>query len=339
MGSLIMALGFLSLGFLGSPLHYYVSYAFVGIGAAAIGPVSSTTVVSDWFLEKRGLAIGVTSTGIGFGGFVVAALVGALIIPSLGWRSAYFSIALMTASIIPLTLLIIKRRPIGKGFRDAGPLKNPERERNAGLIHSSKDISFRGALLSAPFWIIATAFMVSHFACVGVIQSQVPHLQDIGFPVAMAAAALGLLGMFSAVSKLFFGWLCDLIKPKYAFSVSVIFMACSSFILMRVGSQSNIFYVWSYSILMGFGAGSWVPTMSMLVSTNFGMVSYGAIFGAVMLAHSIGVSIGPLFAGYIYDTTQSYHRAFVIFMALYIISIPLMLALRRPDREERVGEG
>ena len=134
----------------------------------------------------------------------------------------------------------------------------------------------------------------------------------------------------SAFSKLFFGWVCDLIKSKYAFALGVFFMAVGTFILMVIDPTSPMFIMWAYSVTMGFGGGSWLPVISMIVSTNFGLASYGAIFGAVALIQNLGVSMGPLFAGYIYDTTNGYHWAFVIFMVLYALAIPTVLAVRRP---------
>ena len=91
--------------------------------------------------------------------------------------------------------------------------------------------------------------------------------------------------------------------------------------------------MWIYSLTMWFGGGSWLPVISMIVSTNFGLTSYGAIFGAVTLIQNLGVSTGPLFAGYIYDTTNGYHWAFVTFIVLYAIAIPTVLAVKRPERK------
>ena len=75
---------------------------------------------------------------------------------------------------------------------------------------------------------------------------------------------------------------------------------------------------------------SWLPTMSMLTSTNFGLASYGAILGIVMLFQNIGVATGPLMAAYMYDTMNTYQWAFTIFVALYAIAIPAILIVRRP---------
>jgi MFS family permease len=249
---------------------------------------------------------------------------GGYIIPEFGWRTSYFYIALMACTLIPLVLLIIKKSPAVKEH----PPKSDESECKCRRSNTAQqEVTFREALLSAPFFFMCGAFMLSQFSCVGTIQNQVPHLQDIGYPMATAAAALGLIGMVSAVSKLIFGWLCDILKPKYAFSISILLMAGSTCVLMSVGPRSSNLYLWLYAVIMGFGAGGWLPTMSMLVSTNFGMGSYGSIFGALTLAHCIGVSAGPLFAGYIHDVTSGYHWAFVTALVLYFLSIPAMLAV------------
>jgi len=67
----------------------------------------------------------------------------------------------------------------------------------------------------------------------------------------------------------------------------------------------------------------------MLVSTNFGLASYGAIFGVVTLFNNIGAATGPLMAGHMYDAMNTYYWAFIIFIALYLIAIPTILVVRR----------
>ena len=121
----------------------------------------------------------------------------------------------------------------------------------------------------------------------------------------------------------------------YGFALGVFFMAVGTFSLMAIDSKTPFFILWAYSITMGFGGGSWLPVISMIVSTNFGLASYGTIFGAMMLVQNLGSSTGPLFAGYIYDITKGYHWAFVTFMFLYAIAIPTVLAVRQPGGKSK----
>jgi MFS family permease len=329
LGGAVMATGFAVLFALKSPLHLYLGNIIVGIGGTAAGPISATAVVSDWFREKRGLAIGIMSTGIGVGGLVMAPLLGGGIIPVLGWRMGYLFMSVLACITIPLALLVIKNKEF-----DPTPVQNAANRRTTGKdeqVAITSDLSLHDALLSPAFWLITGAILLSQFALVGTILSQVPHLQDIGIPVTTAATALGGIGLFSAFSKLFFGWVCDLIKSKYAFALGVFFMAVGTFLLMVIDPTTPWFIIWAYSVTMGFGGGSWLPVFSMIVSTNFGLSSYGAIFGAVVLIQNLGASTGPLFAGYIYDITKGYHSAFVTFMVLFAIAIPIVLAVRRPE--------
>ena len=87
--------------------------------------------------------------------------------------------------------------------------------------------------------------------------------------------------------------------------------------------------VWLYAMIMGLGIGSWLPTLSLLTSTTFGLASYGAIWGMITSIHSIGNAAGPMAMGYIYDTQGSYRWAFIIALVTLAISIASILLIRR----------
>ena len=100
--------------------------------------------------------------------------------------------------------------------------------------------------------------------------------------------------------------------------------------IMSVRPASPMAIIWLYAVTMGLGMGSWLPTMSMLVSTTFGLASYGVIFGVVSLFQSIGVATGPLVAGYMYDIMNTYHWFFILSLALCVTAIFAVLPVRRP---------
>ena len=331
-GAIITGLGFISLSLMNTLVHFYISYIVVGAGIAAMGQVPCTAVISNWFEEKRGLALGLTSAGVGLGGLILSPLIGSLIIPLLGWRIAYLSLALITCFIvIPLTLFVIKSRPgglntgSGEGSEAGIREKSPSREFSLASAGSGRQ------LMSAPLWLISIAFLLSQFSLTGSLQSQVPHFEDIGLPVAVAATVLGGVGLISSFSKFFFGWLCDIIKVKYAFILAILFEAGGTFILMSIASTSHPSILWLYILIMGMGAGSWLPVMSMFVSTHFGLAAYGTLFGVVNFALSVGVAAGPLMAGYIYDVKEDYHLAFLIFMCIYLFAAISGLLVHKPE--------
>ncbi|MCK4580397.1 MAG: MFS transporter, partial [Dehalococcoidia bacterium] len=291
-----------------------------------------SAAVSNWFQKRRGTAIGVMSAGIGAGGLVLSPLVGHLIL-ALGWRTSYLLLAVIVwLAIIPASLLVLRTKPAEKGLYPDGA-EAPEAVNPAGPLPSaSNDFTLRMALTTSAFWLIGVSLLVSNFSNMGVIQSQVPHLDDIGFPVGTAAAALGAVGLGSAIGKIFFGWLCDRIQPKYACAIGMLVQLAAAILLLSIRPTWPLATIWLYALTLGFSAGSWLPTMSMLVSTSFGLTCYGAIFGTVHFIQNLGTGTGPLIAGYLYDSMNTYHWAFVIFVALYAIAIPAVLLVRHPVR-------
>jgi len=337
-GAIIVGLGFVFLTQMNHLWHFYVGYAIIGMGLSAMGQVPATTIVSNWFQKKRGLAIGIMATGVGGGGFAMAPLVGGYLIPNFGWRPSYLVLAILTwVLIIPLALLVVKTRPADMGLYPDG-IEAPEAVAVTQASPSaSEGLTLRMALVIPAFWLIVITFLSSTFSQVGTLQNQVPHLQDIGFPVATVATAFGGVGLASALGKFSFGWLCDRIPPKYACAIGLGLQVVGLVIFINVGSATPLSIIWLYAIIMGFGAGSWLPTMSMITSTTFGLASYGAIFGAISLFQNIGTATGPLMAGYMYDILNTYHWAFIIFLVSYAISIPAVLLVRRPSTIAKSG--
>jgi len=330
LGAIVMGLGFVVLSVMDNLPMFYLAYVLVGSGAAGIGPVPTSAIVSNWFRKKRGTAVGITSAGIGAGGAVMAPIAGYLL-DAFDWRSAYLAMGIIVwVAIIPLALLLVRTRPEDMGLHpDGAPEAESTQGRDTG-DGSLRGFTLRQAAATLPFWLIALSYMLGNFSSMGGLQAQVPNLNDIGFPTATAAAALGAIGFGSGVGKIFFGWLCDRVKPRVVSAIGLSLQCAAVLILLQMRSDSPTILIWAYALLMGFGAGSWLPTMSMLVSRSFGLAFYGAVFGVVNMAQSLGAATGPLVAGVMYDAMGDYHSAFVLFAALYAISIPAVLLVRRP---------
>jgi len=329
-GALVGGLGFILLSQMQAIWYLYAGYTIIGVGMIATGQIPVTSVVSNWFKKRRGTAIGIMSTGVGAGGFVLAPFIGGYLIPTFGWEMSYLALALIMWILIPIVLLVIRTKPADMGLYPDGAEAPEAAAETQASLSATEGLTLKMALATSTFWLIAVSFLTSNFSQVGILQNQVPHLEDIGFPLATAATALGGVGLGSTLGKLGFGWLCDRIHPKYACAIGIGLQLAGIIILMRVTPESSPAITWLYAIVMGLGVGSWLPTMSMLTSTNFGLASYGATFGMITLAQYIGSATGPLMAGYMYDATQTYHWAFIIFIVLYMVAIPTVLAVRRP---------
>ncbi|MEE8318355.1 MAG: MFS transporter [Dehalococcoidales bacterium] len=328
-GSLAGGVSFVSLYFLQSIWHFYAAFTVIGVAMAALGQVPASAMVSNWFRKRRGTAIGVMSTGIGLGILVLVPIVGGYFIPHFGWRPSYLFLAAVVWILIPLALFVVRTKPAEMGLLPYG-ISSAEDMAAEVSSGSMGGLNLKKAMGTAAFWLISITFFVNGLSSMGVIQNQVPHLQDIGFRLVTASSALTALGIGSAVGKLFFGWLCDRIQPKYACAISLLLLAAGTLILVNVTPETASTVIWIYAIILGLGAGGWLPTMSMLINTNFGLTSYGVLFGMLTLVQSVGAAIGPPFAGFMFDTLGGYQSAFIILLALYAVALPTILAVRRP---------
>lgn len=333
LGALVMGLGFVLASLAVDLWVYYVAYVIIGAGSAGMGVVPGSTVVSNWFRRRRGAVVGIMSAGMGVGGLVMAPLV-ARIIQDYGWRSAYLAMAVIIWAVaIPLSLAFIRTKVADKGLYPDGDADGTESRRaSASSRVEAQSLSLRQAMKSTAIYLIGLSFLFSGFSNTGALHAPVPFLEDIGFPTTMAAAALGTVGLGSAAGKVFFGWLCDRVPPKRASALGLTLQLCGVLVLLLIRADSPLALIWAYALLLGFGLGSWLPTMSMLVSTNFGLTYYGSIFGVISFLESTGTSIGPLFAGLVFDAVGTYYPAFVTFAVLYAVAIPAMLLVRRPAR-------
>ena len=329
-GGVVMGLGFVVVSQMSQPYLFYLGYVLVGAGAAGMGQVPSSAVVSNWFKKRRGAAIGLMAAGVGAGG-VLAPAVG-FIIENHGWRNAYLSMAILVwAVIIPLGALVVRTRPSEKGLYPYGA-DGPSEMASADATPAGNafGLTLRQATRTLAFWLIVASFLFGGFSSMGLTQAPVPFLQDIGYPMRTAAAALGAMGVSSAIGKVFFGWLCDRMLPKYAWAIGQGLMAASVAILLNIHADSSIALIWAYALVLGLGVGAWLPTLSILASSNFGLTFYGAVFGVLSMAPSIGAATGPFFAGLMYDATGTYFWTFITFGAVFAISIPTILLMKRP---------
>ena len=247
-----------------------------------------------------------------------------------GWSVAYIVFAAITGGLaIPVALLVVRTQPADVGLLPDGK----EALVTTGLTEAgtpaTEGLTLKGALATQAFWLLAAAILLLH-SHMGVMQNQIPHLEDLGFSAGIVASAMSIVAVMSALGTLIFGWLCDKIPVKGASVVSQVLVVLSIVLLIYINESSPPWLIWTYTTILGLGIGGGMPTMSILTSTNFGLIAYGTIYGTLSIFQSTGAAVGPILAGYTYDTRNTYHWAFIIIAILVGLSIPLILAIRRP---------
>ncbi|MBI4287434.1 MAG: MFS transporter [Chloroflexi bacterium] len=321
--------------------HLYVFYALLALSYGGITMVPVSSLVNRWFQGKKGLALGITFSGVSLGGMVFAPVIG-LLIGELGWRDTYSVLgAGSLAVILPLVLGVIKDGP-GPVANTAGnprPVlpRAPEPVRPAPPVSptntsdaSPPTIWGTGRMLRSPvFWSISISFFLVNLGQIAVLTHEVPFLTDRGISPLVAASTLGFTSGMGILGKLVTGYLADRFSRVSITVGSFILQAVGLFVLMEAGSMP---LVWVFVVVFGASIGGTAVIRPLMVAEYFGERSFAVVYGWIELTRLLGATIGPFFAGWVYDTTQSYTWAFIPFIILFLVGIPPLLWMQRTVR-------
>ena len=327
-GVATVALGFVLLSQIQDLWSFYGAIIVIAIGmSAAAGPVSMVAV-AHWFRRYRGRAFAVMAMGSGTSGIMVVVL--AWLISTFDWRTALVIIAgIQIVVCIPLALSI-RDKPADLGLLPDGedPGDPPQEGEQVSRRDDTEGLTVRQALRSAAFWRIAGALAVGNAGAVAIIVHTIPFLtSSIGLSEGLAAASVTAMILLSLGGRFGFGFVADQVDKR--------FVMAGAYALLSLGVLlfATVYESWQVLIvlpLFGFGWGGVIPTRPALQAEVFGMRAFGAIQGLVFTVATVGALVGPVFAGWMYDQTESYRLSFVILASVGFLAVPLIAALQRP---------
>lgn len=324
-GALIMSAAFVLFSRMQTLWQFYIICLGFAVGVSCTGPMSTSYAVSDWFDRKRGRAMGVMMVGVGVGGLVVVPLTRRLI-DLFQWQTTFLIFGVLTCLfLVPVASAIFKRRPAELGVLPDGetPADGPAEEKRAQGPPGGGGVigwTFREAVRTSSFWVIAAAFILATFGQTAILVNQVAYFQDIGISPEKAANALGFCALLGIGGKLFFGAMADRYPARYAMALCFGLQAVGTILLLRTQTLGSPFW---FVIIWGFAMGGVIALEPLIVGECFGMKSFGVILGMVYVFTTVGASVGPPFAGFIFDINQSYLSAFVVFVATYALATGL----------------
>ena len=116
-GGVLNILCFLVASFHTRLWELYAAYAVLfGLGGSLCGMLAMTTIVNNWFVKKRSLALSILLTAGGLGGLVMVPLLTAMI-NRFGWRNSYLVLAAMVfvlLVVLPGFLVVNKPEDLGQ---------------------------------------------------------------------------------------------------------------------------------------------------------------------------------------------------------------------------------
>ncbi len=294
-GLLLLSVGFASLGtFIHSVNSYFLLQALVAFVGAASGPIAFSKIVNETFDRHRGIALGLTMTGIGIAAAIIPPLLAAEI-DDHGWRSGYHRLAIVPlAGAVIAAFLIPTRHALGT-----------QRHAQPTVARAAAGPTAANWSRSPVFWMLAGTFAAMSLAFAGLLPHFVPMLNDAGMDARTAGKVAGQIGLAVIASRLVVGFLLDRVfAPRIAIAICLV--AAGGILMFLVNGVESATIT---AIALGLALGAELDLMSFLIARYFGLLQFGRIFGWLYFAFVFASGLGPLWVGAVRDSTGSYSIA------------------------------
>jgi MFS family permease len=281
----------------------------IAVGSSLGGFATVMVALVGWFNRHRSKAVAISQMGNSIGGIGVPIVV--LCLEAFGWRTT----ALLSGIVILLVGLpavqIMKHRPaeIGEtvdgatGTVESGTALKP-------IFDERRDFTAREAMRTRAFWLISIGHGFALLAVSAITVHLVPHLTgDLHYSLANAGLVVALMTTFQMLGQVSGGYLGDKLDKRM---ISTSCMVAHGLGLLIVAYASNIWMVVAFSVLHGLAWGIRGPMMVALRADYFGPSSFGTIMGFSSMIIMIGMSTGPVLAGYLADIYGNYKMGFTV---------------------------
>ncbi len=310
-GAALLAVCFVLYGRISSAAHMYVIHALFAVVLATCGLIVAIMLVSNWFVARRGTAIGLTLVGTSLGGMFFPRFATGLI-GEHGWRQAFAWEALFPVGLLVVLVLLVRNRPEDKGLEPYGG--EPSADGSPQVL----GLDFWPALKTPTFWALAFAAGTTFFSILGFQANLFLHLTvDMKLTPERGAYGLTLLFGLALVGKFVFGFLADHLNHKLVFLGNIAVMLAGAVLLATM----NTGLLWTAIVLFGLGWGGLYTLIQLLIVESFGLRAAGKILGTITTFDAIGGGLGIWLTGAIHDWTGSYQAAFVLVAVLIFLAL------------------
>jgi MFS family permease len=330
LGSTTIGIGFFLLSRVTQLWQFFAVYFLMALGWSGTSLVPISTLITNWFFQKRGFAMGLTMTGLSLGGMVLVPFA-VYLTSHFGLRTALPVLgAVFWLIVIPTAVFVIKQHPSNVG-------QFPDGEQHA--VSSGKTPGTRKsyaaqmrvwtraeALRTSAFWAIVASFLLALSGQIAFLVHQVSFLSET-LGATGAASAVSITAGASIIGRLFLGPLADRSDKRFV-AMACFFVQGLAVLALSHFRQVAVLYLGTFAF--GLTMGGIVMMQSLLIGECFGMVSFGTILGFSGLFSTAGSAVGPVVAGLIFDATHSYRIAFTIFGVASLLAMVTVFFAKPP---------
>jgi len=336
-GLLILGAGFLFFAQVHSLWMFYVAFLIMALGQGLSGWLPITTMLNNWFVRGRAMAMGWSNAGSRLGALVLIPLLAWAIDPEygrVGWTltAAFLGVVFLVVAL-PISRLI-RNRPEDYNLRPDGDPPDSPQPAADGVPASTQpspgegDFTVAQAIRTQAFWYISIGHSLTAVVIVSLMTHLAPLLTDEGFSLQTAGWVVTVYTAVSMVFQLVGGYVGGRIPKNVGMFVFSSIQAGA--VLIIVAYPSNLGMVYVFAVLFGIGFGGTSPLATSIRGDYFGRASFGKILGISSVPMNILLLGASPFAGLMYDLNGDYTIAFGTLAGLNFLGAVLLLMARKP---------
>jgi len=300
-----------------SLIDMYIIHIFQGMVLSMSGMVINVVLISKWFNDNRGLAIGVLLAGTSVGNGIFPQINTYLLTISDGdWRQVMIWLALIPLAYIPVLFAFIKEKPEDVAVREDNQANN---DFKASSIEGG--FTLQQTLRSANFWFLSVMAFCTFYSILAMIGHVFLMLDGEGYSPQISATGVSIIFIGGFIGKVISGKLAEMIGRKIVLVGGVAMMLLGSLLIVSSIFYKNPLLIWIGLTLYGTGWGGLYTLIQLLVADLFGLIAIGKIMGVINIIDTIGGGLGPIITAVIYDSTQNYLLPFLVISALLVIAL------------------
>ena len=339
-GIMLVGTGFILLSRVESVWAFYAAVMIIAVGMSATGGPVAMTAAAHWFERQRGRAMALLATGAGSSGIMVLVL--ATLIAAFGWREALLIVGIAQIALcIPLAL-VVRHRPQEMGLLPDGepPLPRPEVGR-AGVAKANgvayrplhlqdSGLTVAQALRTRTFWLLSLAMALAGFGSTAIIVHQVVYVTEAtGLSDQQSAVVAMMMPIVSLAGRVGFGWLADYREKRQVLAASYMLLGLGILLLAAAQEPWQLLF---FLVVFSPGWGGSIAVQPAFQAEYFGLRAFGALQGLTFTVSTLGSVAGPIFAGWVHDSTDTYRNAFAVLALASLAAAPAVLMVGQPRR-------
>jgi len=326
-GAIFVSLGFFLCAYADSLTKFFLFFGVLGGLGNGFGYATPIPVMSKWFPDKRGLAVGLAVGGYGAGSAIFGPLAASYLIPSFGWRTTFQVLGAIFFVMTMIGASLLKNPPLG--FRPAGWTPAPASKAAA----STYDFTPGEVLRTPTFYLMWVGYACGCAAGLMVISQLLPFAKSVGIPsTTLASFGLVVGAVGNASGRILSGLMSDHLGRINVLRLMIGISMVAMPILYYVGGNVVALFVMLFIVYWCYGT---QLTVNAATAADFwGTKNVGINYGMLFTAWGVAGLLGGRIGGLLYDKYHNYQMAFYTAAALAAVALLCELAARRPSVPE-----